>query len=252
MEESYETFEEDLWPPKTDPLQKPVRPTRRPEMLSTRKVPEAPPPQQLRAEPKTFPREPSLPQTASLQKALPIQNQSPVEKPWENVTLNRCLLVAITILVLTSGFQRLNENFHGREDVEDEESGLRVRRSGSLRHRGHMMEPQTSLWDLVFMWLPDFNDDDDDDDENEEEDEDGEVKRGKSKRGEKSWSSLRNKPPPAKKLMKKKDGKLKGRRDEKETTGRVSEEGDDEDDQDVPQRTVQSEKKKEKKKTQKE
>ncbi|XP_028297709.1 mitotic apparatus protein p62-like [Gouania willdenowi] len=251
MEESYETFEEDLWPPKTDPLQKPVRPTRRPEMLSTRKVPEAPPPQQLRAEPKTFPREPSLPQTASLQKALPIQNQSPVEKPWENVTLNRCLLVAITILVLTSGFQRLNENFHGREDVEDEESGLRVRRSGSLRHRGHMMEPQTSLLDLVFMWLPDFNDDDDDD-ENEEEDEDGEVKRGKSKRGEKSWSSLRNKPPPAKKLMKKKDGKLKGRRDEKETTGRVSEEGDDEDDQDVPQRTVQSEKKKEKKKTQKE
>lgn len=46
--------------------------------------------------------------SASLRKALSIQNLSQIEKPWENVTLNRCLFVAITILVLTSGFQRLH------------------------------------------------------------------------------------------------------------------------------------------------
>lgn len=51
----------------------------------------------------------SLP-AASLHRTLSIQNLSQMEKPWENVTLNRCLFVAITILVLTSGFQRLHGN----------------------------------------------------------------------------------------------------------------------------------------------
>lgn len=49
--------------------------------------------------------------SASLRKALSIQNLSQIDRPWENVTLNRCLLVAITILVLTSGFQRLNGKY---------------------------------------------------------------------------------------------------------------------------------------------
>lgn len=47
---------------------------------------------------------------ASLHRTMSIQNLSQMEKPWENVTLNRCLFVAITILVLTSGFQRLHGN----------------------------------------------------------------------------------------------------------------------------------------------
>ncbi len=46
--------------------------------------------------------------SAALHKALSIQDLSQIERPWENVTLNRCLFVAITILVLTSGFQRLH------------------------------------------------------------------------------------------------------------------------------------------------
>lgn len=99
----------------------------------------APLPQQPKAEPKTLPRELSFPRTselllsfptichlhfhllttntssprsfllsASLHKTLSIQNLTQIETPWENVTLNRCLFVAITILVLTSGVQRLN------------------------------------------------------------------------------------------------------------------------------------------------
>lgn len=46
--------------------------------------------------------------SAALRKAPSIQNVTKIEKPWENVTLNRCLFVAITILVLTSGVQRLH------------------------------------------------------------------------------------------------------------------------------------------------
>lgn len=99
--------------------------------------------QQTKAAAKTLPREPSLPRqsesscrfsayiclhnehkgfalhflkniyfpSASLRKALSIQNLSQIDRPWENVTLNRCLFVAITILVLTSGFQRLNGEY---------------------------------------------------------------------------------------------------------------------------------------------
>lgn len=54
----------------------------------------------------------SLFAAASLHRTLSIQNLSQMEKPWENVTLNRCLFVAITILVLASGFQRLHGNHH--------------------------------------------------------------------------------------------------------------------------------------------
>lgn len=43
-----------------------------------------------------------------VQKTLSMQNLTQIETPWENVTLNRCLIVAISILVLTSGFQRLH------------------------------------------------------------------------------------------------------------------------------------------------
>lgn len=46
--------------------------------------------------------------SAALRKASSIQNLTPIETPWENVTLNRCLFVAISILVVTSGFQKLH------------------------------------------------------------------------------------------------------------------------------------------------
>ncbi|XP_017277680.1 uncharacterized protein LOC108239473 [Kryptolebias marmoratus] len=206
MEESYETFEEELWPPRADaPPQKPVRQIRRPEMYTSRRFREevAPVPQQPKSEPKILPREPSFSKPTSLQKSLSIQNLTQTETPWENVTLNRCLLVAITILVLTSGFQRLHETFRSQGTTEDEEAGLTMRRSGMLRHRGQHPEPETSLWEVMFWWLPDLDDDDDE-----------EIKRRKSKSGgtTRAPRGLRNRPLPDKKLLKQRDGKLKDRR----------------------------------------
>ncbi|XP_054888489.1 uncharacterized protein LOC129361586 isoform X4 [Poeciliopsis prolifica] len=145
MEESYETFEEELWPPRADaPPQRPVRQIRRAsgEMHTARKVREEVPPLSLQpiSEPKNFPREPSVTKLTSVHKTLSIQNLSQVETPWENVTLNRCLFVAIAILVLTSGFQKLHETLRGQVTIEEEEeAGLTMRRS-ELRHRGRLPE----------------------------------------------------------------------------------------------------------------
>ncbi|XP_071348137.1 junctional sarcoplasmic reticulum protein 1 [Trachinotus anak] len=268
MEESYETFEEEFGPPRADPPpQKPVRQIQRPEMYATRKIREemAPLSKQPRAELKTLPREPSIPRTTSLHKTLSIQNLTQIETPWENVTLNRCLFVAITILVLTSGFQRLHETLRGQGTVEEEEEvGLTVRRSGTLRHRGQPPEPETSLWEVMFWWLPDFDDEDDE----EDEDDDGEVRRGRSKKGAMARTSrgLRNKPLTDKKLMKQRDRKLKDRRvkktrdeetrdkkarDKKDPEEAAGEE-DEGDEETVPKKNRKLEEKKEKKKSQRE
>ncbi|XP_028283699.1 ubiquitin carboxyl-terminal hydrolase 36 isoform X2 [Parambassis ranga] len=229
MEESYETFEEELGSPRADPPpQKPVRQIRRPEMYATRKIREEVAPVQLRAEPKTLPREPTSSRTMSLQKTLSVQGLTQTETPWENVTLNRCLFVAITILVLTSGFQKVHETLRGQGPVEEqEEFGLRTRRLGTLRQRGHPPEPETSLWEVMFWWLPDL---DDEDDEEEDDDDDGVVKKGKSKKGAtRAPSSLRNKPLPDKKLLKSsKSRKLTDRKAKKAKDEEVKENKDTE------------------------
>ncbi|XP_028449776.1 uncharacterized protein LOC114565749 isoform X1 [Perca flavescens] len=270
MEESYDTFEEELGPPRADPPPlKPVRQICRPEMYVTRKVREEMPPfsQQPRAEPKILPREPSFSRTTSLHKAVSIQNVNQVDRPWENVTLNRCLLVAITILVLTSGFHRLHESLRGQGRAEeDEEVELTVRRSGILRHRGQPPQPETTLWDVMLWWLPDL---DDEEDEEDDDDDDGEVKRGKPKRGAtaRAYRGLRNKPLPDKKLMKPKRGKIKDRRarkardeeikdkKERDTKEEPKEAADEEDEdegiEEQPEKNKKLEEKKEKKKTQK-
>ncbi|XP_030258287.1 histone-lysine N-methyltransferase SETD1A [Sparus aurata] len=269
MEESYETFEEELGPPRADPPpQKPVRQIRRPEMYATRKVREEMPPvpQQPRAEPRILPREPSFPRQTSFPKTSSIQNPMQIETPWENVTLNRCLFVAIAILVLTSGCQRLNETLRGQRPAEEEEEyGLTARRSGALRRRVQPAEPETSLWEVMLWWLPDLDDEDD-----EEEDEDGVVKRGRSKRGAAAAQTsrgLRNKPLPVKNLMRRREGRLKDRRakkdkdeeirdkKEKEKTEEPKEAADDEEEEEgneeaVPERNKKSEEQKEKKKAQ--
>ncbi|XP_061695571.1 uncharacterized protein LOC133511015 [Syngnathoides biaculeatus] len=206
MEESYETFEEELGPPGEDPPpQKPVRQTRQPEMYVSRKVREemsaVPPPPKV--EPKTLHMDPRAPRKFPVQKALSMQNLSQIETPWENVTLNRCLFVAITILVLTSGCQRLHETLRGRgaAEEEDEEVELIVRHPTTLRHRGKPPQPETTLWEVLFWWLPDLNDEDD----------------GKRKRGapNQSLRGLRNRPVPDKKLTKQREGTLQTRRAKK-------------------------------------
>ncbi|KAF7668668.1 hypothetical protein LDENG_00297460 [Lucifuga dentata] len=208
MEESYETFEEELGQSKPEPPpQKPARQIRRPEMYATRKIKAvtAPVLQQPKQELKALLREPSISRTPSPHKTMSAENLSQTETPWENVTLNRCLFVAITILVLTSGFQKLHETLHGRGPAEEEEIGLTVRHLGTLRHRARLSEPEATLREGIFWWLPDVNDEDDEDEQ------DNDAKQGKSKR----LRGLRNRPQPDKKLTKQRGSKLKDRRAKK-------------------------------------
>ncbi|KAM6919769.1 uncharacterized protein PEZ65_011824 isoform 2-T2 [Lycodopsis pacificus] len=264
MEESYETFEEELRPPRADPPpQKPVRQILRPEMYAPRKVREEKSQfsQQPRAEPKILPREPSSPRT-TLREASSSQNLTQIETPWENVTLNRCLFVAITILVLTSGFQRLHETLRGQGAAEEEEVGLTVRRAGKIQHRRQPPEPETSLWEVMLWWLPDLDDEEDEEDDDDDDDDDGQVKIEKSKGGATARASrgLRNKPPPDRKLMKQREGKFKERRAKKAKDEEKKEEPEaaaDVEDEDEGKEEAEFEKnqklegKKEKKKTQK-
>ncbi|KAK2822289.1 hypothetical protein Q5P01_022354 [Channa striata] len=213
VDESYETFEEELGPSRADPPpQKPVRQICRPETIATRKIREemSSAPQLLGAETKTSFKQPNFPSEPSLHKNF--QTPTQIETPWENVTLNRCLFVAITILVLTSGIQRLHATLRGQSTEEEEEVGLRVTQSSTLRHRSQQPEPETSLWEVMFWWLPDF--DDEDDEEEEEENDKQDNRRGSNKKAQAS-RSFRNKPLPEKNLMKQTHGKLKDRRAKK-------------------------------------
>ncbi|CAL1579811.1 unnamed protein product [Knipowitschia caucasica] len=194
MEESFETFEEDLGPHRPDsPPQRPSRPIRRPEIYATRKLEEemASVPLQIKAEPNVMARETSFSRSTSVPQHVSYQNESPTEVPWESVTLNRCLFIAITILVLTSGFQRLHEALHGQKAPLDEDERQIMRRYGALRHR---TEPETTLWEVMLSWLPDLDDED-------------EVKlrkrKPKKRRVVKTLSNLRNRPLPDKLLRQK-------------------------------------------------
>ncbi|CAB1326631.1 unnamed protein product [Coregonus sp. 'balchen'] len=197
MEKSFERFEEEL-DRQEPPPQKPVR-RPGPEMyaqerrrtLQERTMPsqqESPVMQQV---PKMMPRERSLPaRSMPLRKAMSLQNLSQIETPWEGVTLNRC----------------------GR-GVEEEEYdiALTVRRS-SLRHKVQPQEPETSLYEVLFWWFPDFDDGDN------EEDDEGETKQGGVKKGvrERSLKGLRSKGTPERKLVKGREGKTKDKRAKRE------------------------------------
>ncbi|XP_013996470.1 uncharacterized protein isoform X1 [Salmo salar] len=243
MEKSFEKFEELARP--EPPPQKPVRrPGPGPEMytqerrrtLQERTMPSQQEPPVMQQVPKMMPREPSLPaRSMSLRKAMSLQNLSQIETPWEGVTLNRCLFIAITILLFSTGFQKLHETIKGGRGVEEEEYdiALTVRRS-ALRHKVQPQEvvvqtykilsrlsglrnlipdmPETSLYEVLFWWLPEFDDDD-----NEEADE-GETKQGRVNKRvrERSLKGLRSNRTPERKLVKGREGKTKDKRAKRE------------------------------------
>ncbi|XP_016320258.1 uncharacterized protein LOC107671801 isoform X2 [Sinocyclocheilus anshuiensis] len=214
-ESTFETFEEELGKPLQEvPPQKPIRQARtggRAEMYAQRRVrEEAPIVQQV---PKMIPREHPVSSATSLRKALSIQNLTQIETPWEGVTLNRCLIAAITILLLSSGLQRIHEAVRGRKEVSEELIALNDRHALIKRGKITPHELDTSLWDTLFWWI------DDDDDE------------GKSKRASRRRVSrgLRHRALPDLRLLKKRETKFterrrRGRREVDETKERLTKE----------------------------
>nr|XP_055059771.1 uncharacterized protein LOC129443294 isoform X1 [Misgurnus anguillicaudatus]XP_055059772.1 uncharacterized protein LOC129443294 isoform X1 [Misgurnus anguillicaudatus] len=203
-ESTFETFEEELGQPLPEVSPpKPLRAARtggRAEMYAQRRTREEAPILQQQI-PKMTPREHLSSSATSLRKARSIQNLAQIETPFEGVTLNRCLIIAITILVLTSGLQRINEVLRGRKDVNEEFTAVTERHAFIRRSKLPAHETETSLWDTLFWWL-----DDDDDDE-------GSNKR-KSKRAtqERVSRGFRHRTFPHPKLLKQRETTFSERR----------------------------------------
>ncbi|KAL0966424.1 hypothetical protein UPYG_G00295150 [Umbra pygmaea] len=179
MEHSSDTFEEDVGMT-GPPTLMPVRPVRRPDMYAQESiVPSQPEP--LVIQPKTMPREQIPPDSITM------SLQCKTETPWEGITLNRCLFIAITILVLSSGFQKLHETVKGGQALDEVKCDdvLRVRRS-ALSHKDQPHKPETSLSEVLFWWLPDLDDDK------------GKIKKGHSKNAvrERPLKGLRSRSTP--------------------------------------------------------
>ncbi|KAK0138315.1 hypothetical protein N1851_025370 [Merluccius polli] len=198
MEDRYGTFKRELGPsrPEPPPL-KPLRQIRRPEHQIS--IFNRTPLHFYNINHNQYPglgpgSSASLHLVTPLRKSSSIKDLTQTETPWESVTLNRCLFVAIAILVITSGFQKL----HGKYSAwasNDTRGGV-----WTFKTFGSFETQSGTIRDLT--------------DDNDEEG--SKTNRGRSKRREADRISrgLRNRPL-LEKLMKPRENKLMDRRRKK-------------------------------------
>ncbi|XP_077439204.1 uncharacterized protein LOC144062113 isoform X1 [Vanacampus margaritifer] len=80
----------------------------------------------------------------SYDRILSIQNLNEVSNPWKGFTMNRCLALALIVLLVGAGVHQ----FHNAVDVFVEETGIRSF-IGSIQD-GSIT--QISLWDKFMSW----------------------------------------------------------------------------------------------------
>uniref|UniRef100_A0A087X593 Si:dkey-211f22.5 n=1 Tax=Poecilia formosa TaxID=48698 RepID=A0A087X593_POEFO len=80
----------------------------------------------------------------SYERILAIENLNDVPNPWKGFTMNRCLVVALVVLLVSSGVNEVHEAL----DYFVEETGIGYLvdclQTGTL--------PQFSIWDSVTSW----------------------------------------------------------------------------------------------------
>ncbi|XP_023653804.1 uncharacterized protein [Paramormyrops kingsleyae] len=178
-ESTFEMFEEELRSPaQQESAQKPIRHVRRADTQSLKRTIEnLPSPQPA---PKVTQKEMS--RGLSLRRALSIPSLSQIEAPWKNITLNRCLILAITIVLIGSSCQRLHEVLQAwrhKDSPEVSDPHTLYLRHVSLKKEVSLQQAESSLWDNWFWdWILD------DGDEDEEENLKGRSKvKGNQRRG---------------------------------------------------------------------
>lgn len=104
----------------------------------------------------------------------------------------------------------------------------------------YLIQPETTLWEVMFWWLPDLDDEDDDEEEDDNDDQRVKTRTGGTARPPRG---LRNKPLTDRKLTKRSEGKLKVRRAKRRSDGRLKEQMEREDleDPDGPEEDEQEE-----------
>ncbi|TRY55920.1 hypothetical protein DNTS_001754 [Danionella cerebrum] len=141
---------------------------------------------------KISPREHPHSGVASLRRSLSIQSLvESVERPWAGVTLNRCLMLAVSLLLLSSALQRLHDAVRGRKEVSEELTSQRfalirreklplqqvrslllsqerllslglekLQRSSSIGSRITLplFQAESSLWSSLLCWINDEDD----------------------------------------------------------------------------------------------
>lgn len=71
---------------------------------------------------------------------LPVESLSQVENPWKGITLNRCIALAMIIVVVSSSVEQVQEAL---DAFLEEDDGLSVTGTDQLG---------SSLWDTVAFW----------------------------------------------------------------------------------------------------
>ncbi|CDQ57254.1 unnamed protein product [Oncorhynchus mykiss] len=85
----------------------------------------------------------------SYERILSIQSLSEVENPWKSITLNRCIVFAIIIVLVSSGVNEI----HDALDVLLEENDLpQMFLGGTGLQPDGIAQPAASLWDSLLSW----------------------------------------------------------------------------------------------------
>lgn len=74
---------------------------------------------------------------------LPVKSLSEVENPWTGVTLNRCILVAMVVIVVSSGVELVQETLEPLFEEAEEEAGSELQDGGA---------DESSWWDTLAFW----------------------------------------------------------------------------------------------------
>ncbi|KAK6314213.1 hypothetical protein J4Q44_G00156720 [Coregonus suidteri] len=84
----------------------------------------------------------------SYERILSIQSLSEVENPWKSITLNRCIVLAIIIVLVSSGVNEI----HGALDVFLENDLTQMVLGGTGLQPDSIAQPAASLWDSLLSW----------------------------------------------------------------------------------------------------
>lgn len=80
----------------------------------------------------------------SFERILSIENLNDVPNPWKGFTMNRCLVVALVVLLVSSGVNEVHEALDHFVEERNIGSLADLLPTGSL--------PQFSIWDSVTSW----------------------------------------------------------------------------------------------------
>ncbi|KAK6309120.1 hypothetical protein J4Q44_G00205830 [Coregonus suidteri] len=85
----------------------------------------------------------------SYESILSIQSLSEVENPWKGITLNRCIVLAIIIVLVSSG---VNEVHDALEVFLEENDLTQMLLGGTDLQPDGTAQPAATLWDSLLSW----------------------------------------------------------------------------------------------------